>query len=99
MGLLVTWVKWKLVLVYLEIMLISTHDVCTVCAERTIGSKIISVHLEILLILAQDRCKVCAEHTIGLKIILTHPMVLQGDVGQLKTHFRLFGDTVNLGTR
>jgi hypothetical protein len=27
-----------------------------------------------------------------------HPMLLQGDMGQVKTHFRPFGDTVNLGT-
>jgi len=32
---------WKLVLVRLEIVLISTHDRCTVCAERTIGLEII----------------------------------------------------------
>jgi hypothetical protein len=30
--------KWKLVSVCLEIVLISTHDRCTVCAEHTIGS-------------------------------------------------------------
>jgi hypothetical protein len=33
--------KWKLVSVCLEIVLILTQDGCTVCAERTIGSKII----------------------------------------------------------
>jgi hypothetical protein len=33
--------KWKLVLVHLEIVLILTQDRCTVCAERTIGSKIV----------------------------------------------------------
>jgi hypothetical protein len=38
---LVTWVKRKLILIYLEIVLISTQDWCTVCAERAIGSKII----------------------------------------------------------
>ena len=32
---------WKLVLVSLEIVLISTHDRCTVCAEHTIGLEII----------------------------------------------------------
>ena len=36
-----TWVKWKLVLVCLEIVLISAQDRCTVCDERTIGSEII----------------------------------------------------------
>ena len=33
--------KWKLDLVYLEIVLILTQDKCTVYAERTIGSEII----------------------------------------------------------
>ena len=32
--------KWKLDLVYLEIVLILTQDKCTVYAERTIGSEI-----------------------------------------------------------
>ena len=33
--------KWKLDLVYLEIVLILTQDKCTVYAERTIGSEIV----------------------------------------------------------
>jgi hypothetical protein len=33
--------KWKLVLIRLEIVLILTHDICTVCGDRTIGSEII----------------------------------------------------------
>jgi hypothetical protein len=33
--------KWKLVSVHLEIVLIFTQDRCTVCAERTIGTEII----------------------------------------------------------
>jgi hypothetical protein len=37
----VTWVKWKLVLEYLEIVLISTQDRCTICTKHTIGSEII----------------------------------------------------------
>jgi hypothetical protein len=37
----VTWVKWKVVSIHLETMLISTQDRCTVCAECTIGSEII----------------------------------------------------------
>ena len=36
-----TRLKWKLVSVRLEIVLIMTQDRCTVCAERTIGSEII----------------------------------------------------------
>jgi hypothetical protein len=37
----VMYVKWKLILTSLEIVLVSTQDSCTVCAERTIGLKII----------------------------------------------------------
>jgi hypothetical protein len=37
----VTWVKWKLVLVRLEIVLISTQDRFMVRAEHVIGSEII----------------------------------------------------------
>ena len=33
----VTWLKWKLFLVHLEIVLILTQDRCTACAEYTIG--------------------------------------------------------------
>jgi hypothetical protein len=37
----VTMLKWKLISVRLEIVLILMHDRCTVCAERTIGSDIV----------------------------------------------------------
>ena len=33
-----TWDKWKLILLHLETVLISTQDRCTVCAKPTIGS-------------------------------------------------------------
>ena len=33
--------KWRLILVYLEIVLTSTEDRCMVCAKCIIGSKII----------------------------------------------------------
>jgi hypothetical protein len=45
----VTWVKWNLILVSLEIVLISTLDRCTVCAGRAIGSEIILAYLMELL--------------------------------------------------
>jgi hypothetical protein len=38
---LVMCIKWKLILVYLEIELISMQDRCTVCAESVIGSEIV----------------------------------------------------------
>jgi hypothetical protein len=34
-------IKWKLVLVRLETVLVSVQDRCTVCAKHTIGSGII----------------------------------------------------------
>ena len=39
----VTWVKWILVSVHLEIVLVSTQDRSTVCTECNIGSEI-SLH-------------------------------------------------------
>ena len=39
-----TMLKWKLVSVLLEIVLILTQDRCMVCVERTIGSEIILTH-------------------------------------------------------
>jgi hypothetical protein len=41
MALLGVRLKWKLVSVYLEIVLILIQDRCTVCAKRTVGSEII----------------------------------------------------------
>jgi hypothetical protein len=38
---LVTWLKWKLGLVGLEIVLLVMHDWCTVCVKRTVGSEIV----------------------------------------------------------
>jgi hypothetical protein len=32
----VTWVMWNLILVHLEMMLVSVHDQCSVCAKHTI---------------------------------------------------------------
>ena len=39
-----TMLKWNLVSVRLQIMLILTQDRCMVCIEHTIGSEIISTH-------------------------------------------------------
>ena len=37
----VTWVEWYLILLCLEIVLILAQDMCTVCAESTMGMEII----------------------------------------------------------
>jgi hypothetical protein len=52
-----------------------------------------------VLILAQDRCMVCAECTRARKSFWPQPMELLGDIGQMKAHFSLFGDNVNLDVR
>jgi hypothetical protein len=36
-----TWVKWKLVSVWLEIVLVSALDGCMVCVECTTGMEVI----------------------------------------------------------
>ena len=41
MELLGDMVKWNLVLVHLETVLVSMQDRCTVCAELTIGLEIV----------------------------------------------------------
>ena len=40
---------WSLVLVWLEAVVVSVQDRCTVCAKRTIGSEIFWTHLMVLL--------------------------------------------------
>jgi hypothetical protein len=42
-------VKWKLVSVHLEIVLVSAQDRCTVCAESTIGMKTFQAQPMVLL--------------------------------------------------
>jgi hypothetical protein len=48
-GTPITSVKWKLVSVRLESVLISIENWCTVCAKCTIGSEISWAHLIVLL--------------------------------------------------
>jgi hypothetical protein len=84
MELPVMWVLCNLVLVYLETVLVSVQDRCTICAKYTIGSQIIWMHPMVLL---GDEAQVeghfgpfgdsgnldCVEHTIGSEIILDAP--------------------------
>jgi hypothetical protein len=37
----VTWVKWKVISVHLEMVLITAQDRCTVCVELAMGSEIV----------------------------------------------------------
>ena len=61
--------------------------------------KLISVLLDIVLILMKDRCMVYVERNIGSEIILTYLMELHGDVGDVESHFFLFGYSVSFGAR
>ena len=49
MALLGDVFKWWVILVYLEKVLTSTQDRCTVCTRHTIGSEISLLHLMVLL--------------------------------------------------
>jgi hypothetical protein len=72
--------KWILVLVCLEIMLIWTQDRCTVCVKRSIGSKIVldarvdllsdTSHVESHFNPFGDTVSVSARQVHGLKIVL-----------------------------
>jgi hypothetical protein len=44
----VTWVKWKLILAHLEIVLLSAQDRCMVCVESTTARKSFWTHPMIL---------------------------------------------------
>jgi hypothetical protein len=101
--------------VHLEIVSAWAEDSYRICAEHTISSQIILdtldgthrwcgwnlvlVRLKIVLILVQDRYMVCAEWTTSMEIILGTPDRLLGDVGQVKSCFGLFRDSVNLSAR
>ena len=64
-----TRLKWMLVSVHLEMVLILSQDRSTVGAEHTIGSESFWTH-PMVLTLMQDRYMVCAKHTMGSEIIL-----------------------------
>ena len=77
-----TRLKWKLVSVISEKVLILTQDRSTVCVKRTIGLEIVLRHTwwnlssfisETVLVSVQDRCMVSARCTIGSEIIMDVP--------------------------
>jgi hypothetical protein len=78
---MLTRLKWKLVPVRLEIVLILSQGSCTISIEHTrwnllgtwVMSNLISVYLETMLVSVQDRCTVCAIRTIGSVIIFYTP--------------------------
>ena len=73
--------KWKLVLVHFEIVLILTQNRCTVRINHFLMHPMLHrgdeaqvvAHFSPFgdsVILTQDRCTVCIEHTIGSEIVL-----------------------------
>ena len=76
------WVKWKLVSVCFEVVLISTQDRCTRCAKHAIVSKVLLGAPELLGDVGQvevrfsvfgDSVNLDARCTIGLEISLDAP--------------------------
>jgi hypothetical protein len=67
MELLGGGVKWKLISVSLEIVLILTQDRCTICTERARGSEIVlGTPMELW-------CMVCTECTTSVEIFMATP--------------------------
>jgi hypothetical protein len=109
--------KWKLILVLSEIVLILTQDRCALCVKHTIGSEIIldapdgtlrrrgSCGISLLSFWRQCyyRYKIGARFVPNVpsaqKSFWTHPMVVRGDVAQVKADFILLGDSAHLGAR
>ena len=70
-----TRLRWKLISVYLEIVLIMTKDRCTVCVSYVtwVMWNLVLVYLEAVLASVQDRCTVCAKHSITIEIVFNEP--------------------------
>ena len=105
--------KWKLISVRLEIMLILTQDRSTVCVERTIGSKTFWTHLmelqgdvghlESRFFLFGDSVNIGAWFALDIpysqKSFWTHQMVLLGDEAQVEARFGPIEHSANLNAR
>jgi hypothetical protein len=97
---LVMWVKWKLILVCLEVVLISTQDRCMVYTKCTIDSEIIlGATNGPPMWRTQDRCTVCAKHTTTSLIILDTPDCTPRRVDQAEAVFDLFREGFNFSAR
>ena len=59
--------------------------------------KLVSVRVEIVLILTQDRYAVAPNVLLAQRSFWLYLMELLGDVGHVKSHFGLFGDSVGVG--
>jgi hypothetical protein len=96
----VMWVMWKLILVRLGIVLTLTQDMCTVCTERTRGSKFVLDAPN-----GTPRCRGSCGITFksvwrqAHKSFWTHPMVLLGDDAQVEARYGTIGDDAKLGAR
>ena len=93
------WLKWKLVSVHLEIVLILTQDSYMVCVECAIGLEIVWTHpiqllgdmghVESHFFRFGDSVSVVAQFApnvpLAQKSFWTHPMVLLGDEVKVKS--------------
>ena len=78
---------------------VRNHFGCTGCYSKVTRLKwmLVLVCLEIVLILTQDRGKFMPNVPWAQKSFWTHRMELLGDVGHVKSHFGLFGESVGIG--
>jgi hypothetical protein len=105
--------KWNLVSVLLDIVLILTQDSCIVCIEHTISLEIIldtpggtpvrCGSCRISLISIWVMCKIDAWFGLDIpwaqKSLWMHSTVPLGDDAQVKARFGPFGYSANLDTR
>ena len=85
-----TRIKWKLVSVLLDIVVILTEHRCTVCIERTIGSQII---------LDAPGALFAPNVPSAQKSFWTHPIVPLGDEAEVGARLGPFRHSANLDAR
>ena len=106
--------KWKLISVHLEIVLISTQDKFALKVPQAwksfwtysmvllgtwVKGRLVSVRFEIVLILTQDRCMICAERAIVLEVLLGAPDGTPRLHGSCGISFGPFRDGVSVTAR
>jgi hypothetical protein len=107
----VTWVKWNLISVCLETVLVSVQDRCMVCAKRTVGSEIVIDAPDGTMDAGfgpfSDSTNFDARYVHGLRRMYhmlrnrcwMHPMDPLGDVCHMESHFSPFGESVSVSAR
>ena len=107
--------KWKLILVHLEIVLVSVQDRCIFWPHVPLAQKSIWTHpmvllgdegqVEYLVFVRLDIVLILTQDRFAVcaeqaqKSFWMRPMELLGDVGQVESLFSLLGDNVGVGAR